>query len=315
MRSAHSGTLRRAIATTIGATPSNSVESASALDPCRGQSPRSLTSRKRTSMTSQRNSTTGLDKHSDGAHHHKHSTRRCVRPLNPRTIGTRMPRRAVGHSVDLGCGGAGRCRCCVQTLGYGKRGSRRLHSAGDRRGSDSAVVGMPAARREHGTDRGALIGGNTARWWWAATIERRVHRGWSRLRMVLSHVTSRTAAAELTRTGRVAVTSRALPVNPPGPQKRRRRARGCHLRECLEDPRPVALSATGISVPLFRALSAPRRQLAGRRLQSSPSRQSRIQVTGCQVLRPRVEVRSRMQVRDVLSRGRFDRDGVVIRRA
>jgi hypothetical protein len=38
-------------------------------------------------MTSQQNSTTGLDKRLDGSHHHKHSTKRCDEPLNSQPIG------------------------------------------------------------------------------------------------------------------------------------------------------------------------------------------------------------------------------------
>src|SRR5436190_17316026 len=44
--------------------------------------PRSPTSNKPTSTTSRQNSTTDLDKPSDGDHHHKHSTKCCVEPLN-----------------------------------------------------------------------------------------------------------------------------------------------------------------------------------------------------------------------------------------
>ena len=45
--------------------------------------PRSRTTPRPTSTRSQPNSTAGLDKHSDGDHHHKHSTKRCDDPLNP----------------------------------------------------------------------------------------------------------------------------------------------------------------------------------------------------------------------------------------
>ena len=45
--------------------------------------PRSRTTPKPTSTTSPPNSTTGLDKPSDGSHHHKHSTKRCDDPLRP----------------------------------------------------------------------------------------------------------------------------------------------------------------------------------------------------------------------------------------
>src|SRR5439155_2698658 len=59
--------------------------------------PRSPTSHKRISTTSPQNSTTGLDKPSDGDHHHKHSTKRCVEPLNPQPFGAHkaMPGYAI----------------------------------------------------------------------------------------------------------------------------------------------------------------------------------------------------------------------------
>jgi IS30 family transposase len=61
--------------------------------------PRSRTTPKPTSTPSQQNSTAGLDKHSDGDHHHKHSTKRCDDPLNPQQIWIEASALSLGSSL------------------------------------------------------------------------------------------------------------------------------------------------------------------------------------------------------------------------
>jgi hypothetical protein len=62
--------------------------------------PRSRTTAKRISTTSQQNSTIALDKPSDGDHHHELSTRRCDDHLNPQHIWT-DPVRPTSRLTDV----------------------------------------------------------------------------------------------------------------------------------------------------------------------------------------------------------------------
>ena len=76
--------------------------------------PRSRTSPKPTSTTSPQNSTTGLDKPSAGSHHHKHSTKCCVEPLNSQPLCARRRawiRAPNTAAPDLRQPAGSDCRC------------------------------------------------------------------------------------------------------------------------------------------------------------------------------------------------------------
>jgi IS30 family transposase len=85
--------------------------------------PRSRTSPKSISTPSRPSSTEGLDKPSDGRHHHKHSTKRCDEPLNSQPIWRALrPSRGV-PSLDVSPRSCSLCGRLVSTedLDSGRR--------------------------------------------------------------------------------------------------------------------------------------------------------------------------------------------------